>query len=103
MVVAPLTVGVPLGAVPVTVVEHVLEQPVVLLVKVSVAEPQATPVTTPALVTVAIPVLLLDQVPPEVGEAVHVLLAWGLQQVTEGNALTVIVAEPQAEEPQGFS
>lgn len=39
-------------------------QPVMLLVKVKVAEPPATPVTIPELFTVALLVLLLDQVPP---------------------------------------
>jgi hypothetical protein len=38
-----------------------------VLVKIKVAVPSATPVTMPALVTVAIDVLLLAQVPPEVG------------------------------------
>lgn len=34
--------------------------------------PEATPVTTPALVTVATALLLLAQVPPEVGDKVVV-------------------------------
>ncbi len=44
-----------------------LEQPVVEFVKVIFALPAPTPVTTPALVIEAIPVLLLDQVPPVEG------------------------------------
>ena len=52
----------------------VLLQPgAVELVKVKVGLPAATPVTTPALVTVAKPVLLLTHVPPVVGESVVVL------------------------------
>jgi hypothetical protein len=47
------------------------EQPEVL-VKVKVAVPDATPVTMPALVTVAIDVLLLVQVPPVEGSKVVV-------------------------------
>jgi hypothetical protein len=53
---------------------------VVLLVNVNVTEPALTPVTTPALVTVAIAVLLLAHVPPVVGlnvvvEPTHMVLA----------------------------
>jgi len=42
----------------------------VLLVKVKVADPTATPVTTPLFVTVAIALLLLIQVPPVIGDRV---------------------------------
>jgi hypothetical protein len=47
-------------------------QPVPVWVNVNVAEPLATPVTTPALVTVATALLLLTQVPPVVGDKVVV-------------------------------
>ena len=53
--------------------EVVALQPVVLFVKVNVALPAATPVTIPALVTVALVSSLLDQVPPATGEIVIVL------------------------------
>ena len=43
-------------------------QPVVLLVKVKVTLPEATPVTSPELVTVAFDVLLLIHVPPVAGD-----------------------------------
>jgi hypothetical protein len=47
-------------------------QPVDVLVKVKVAVPADTPVTTPPFVTVATPGLLLTQVPPDVGDKVVV-------------------------------
>lgn len=47
-------------------------QPVAVLVKVKVAEPAETPVTKPALFTVATAGLLLAQVPPLVGDKVVV-------------------------------
>ena len=47
-------------------------QPVVVLVKVKVADPPETPDTKPAFVTVATALLLLAQVPPVVGESVVV-------------------------------
>jgi hypothetical protein len=50
----------------------VLLQPVTSEVKVKVAVPAATPVTTPPGVTVATDVLLLVQVPPVVGFSVVV-------------------------------
>jgi len=50
----------------------VLLQLVVAEVKVNVAVPAATPVTTPPEVTVATDVLLLTQVPPVVGDRVVV-------------------------------
>jgi hypothetical protein len=48
-------------------------QPVVLDVNVNVTVPAATPVTTPAFVTVALATLLLAHVPPVVGDSVVVL------------------------------
>ena len=72
----------------------VLLQLVVDEVKVNVADPAATPVTTPAEVTVATDVLLLTQVPPVVGDKVVVdpmqieLLP---VMLTVGNGLTVTV------------
>jgi len=48
------------------------EHPVTEFVKVNVAVPADTPVTTPALVTVATAALLLDQVPPLLGDKVVV-------------------------------
>src|SRR3990170_6365981 len=50
--------------------EVVLMQLVVVFVKVNVALPAETPVTTPAFVTVATAVLLLVHVPPDVGDKV---------------------------------
>lgn len=44
-------------------------QPVAVLVKVNVTEPALTPVTKPVLVTVAIELSLLDQVPPVDGDS----------------------------------
>jgi hypothetical protein len=65
---------------------------VVLFVKVNVAVPPFTPVTTPAFVTVATAVLLLTHVPPVVGlkevvDPTHIVLAPVM--FTEGLALTV--------------
>ena len=68
----------------------VLLQLVVVLVKVNVTLPGATPVMTPALVTVARALLLLVHVPPVVGDRVAVAptqIAAGA--VTTGNAFTV--------------
>ena len=57
---------------------------------VNVTEPAATPVITPAFVTVAIDVLLLVQVPPVVGDNVAVLPTHTVAgAVTVGFALTV--------------
>ena len=86
----------------VTVTDEVVAlQPVVVLVKVKVTLPDPTPVITPPLVTVATEVLLLVQVPPDVGVSWPVLPAQSdVGAVTEGLALTVIsperllVAEP---------
>jgi len=63
-----------------TVNALVLEQPVAVSVNVKVTAPAATPVTTPAFVTVANEVLLLDHVPPVLGvtlavEPTHTLVA----------------------------
>ena len=59
-------------------------QPVSVLVKVNVAVPADTPVTTPALVTVATKLFLLVQVPPVVGDKVIVL-----PTLTEAGAETI--------------
>jgi hypothetical protein len=69
-------------------------QPVIALVKMKVAVPADTPVTTPVLVTVATPGLLLAQVPPVVGDSVVVKPAQILLvpvMLTTGKALTVTV------------
>ena len=68
IVVAPviLTVG---FAFTVTAAVALAKHPA-LFVNVKVAVPAPTPVTTPALVTVATELLLLDHVPPDVGETV---------------------------------
>jgi hypothetical protein len=58
-------------------------QPVVELLKLKSTLPVETPVTIPALVTVALLLLLLDHVPPVVGDKVIVL-----PTQTEGPALT---------------
>jgi len=79
-----------------TVIEIVLLQlGAVELVKVNVTLPDATPVTTPALVTVAIVISLLDQVPPDVGVTLMVLPRQtdAAEVVTTGNAETVIPPE----------
>ena len=52
--------------------EVVLAHPVDVCVKVNVAVPPDTPVTTPAFVTEATPGLSLTQVPPVVGDKVVV-------------------------------
>ena len=76
----------------------VLEQPVVLFVKVNVAVPAEMPVTIPPLVTVATLVLLLTQVPPDVGDNVVVepsqILALPVI-LTVGSALTVKLLVPE--------
>ena len=70
--------------------EVVLLQLVVPSVKVKVTLPAATPVITPALVTVAIATLLLVQVPPDVGDKVAVLpTQTDAGAVTTGKAFTV--------------
>ena len=68
----------------------VLLQFVVVFVKVNVALPAETPVTTPALVTVAMAVLLLVHVPSVVGDKVIVLpTQTAAGAVTTGKAFTV--------------
>jgi hypothetical protein len=69
----------------------VLLQPVAVSVKVNVTLPAAAPVTNPALVTVAIVLSLLAQVPPVVGLKVKVDPAQSVGEgvLTIGNALTV--------------
>jgi hypothetical protein len=72
----------------------VLLQVVVVFVKVNVALPALTPVTRPALVTVATVVLLLVQVPPVVGLNVAVLptqTAAGAVTVGLGETVTITV------------
>jgi hypothetical protein len=98
IVVAPvmLTVGL---AIMVTADVAFDTQPVVVLVNVKVAEPAATPVTTPALVTVATAVLLLTHVPPVAGESVvvepiHTAEAPVMLTVGIGFTLTVILEVP---------
>ena len=72
----------------------VLLQLVVDEVNVNVADPAATPVTTPAEVTVATDVLLLTQVPPVVGDKV-VVAPMQIEllpvMLTDGKGLTVTV------------
>ena len=74
----------------------VLVHPVPVSVKVKVALPAATPVTTPALLTVAIALLLLAQVPPLVGVHVIVLPTHTAEAevLTTGLGLIVITAVP---------
>jgi hypothetical protein len=73
--------------------EVVLLHPVAVCVKVKVALPVDSPVTTPELVTVATEVLVLTQVPPEVGERVIVLpIQTEDAAVTVGGAFIVITA-----------
>ena len=70
--------------------EVVLLHPVVPSVNVNVTVPAATPVITPAFVTVATDVLLLVHVPPVVGDSVAVLPTHtDAGAVTVGLALTV--------------
>ena len=77
----------------------VLVHPVDVCVKVKVTVPAATPVITPAFVTVALALLLLVQVPPVVGDNVAVLPIHTVAgAVTTGKALTV-TAEVVALQP----
>jgi hypothetical protein len=65
-------------------------QPVVELLKLKSKLPDETPVTTPALVTVALLLLLLDQVPPVVGDKVIVPPTQTVgPALTTGKAVTV--------------
>ena len=67
--------------------------------KVNVMLPAATPVTNPALVTVALVASLLVQAPPVVGDKVIVLpTQTDDPALTAGSALTVTVAV--AEHPE---
>ena len=67
--------------------------------KVKVTLPAATPVTSPALVTVALVRSLLVQVPPVVGDKVMVPpMQTGDPALTAGSALTVTVTV--AEHPE---
>ena len=87
-----LTVGVGLT---VTAAVGVDTQPVVVLVNVNVAVPADTPVTTPALVTVATAALLLVQEPPLLGESPVVeptQILFGPLILTAGRAFTVMAA-----------
>ena len=91
MVLAPviLTAG---KAVTVTAEVGAEVHPLPLSVKVKVAEPAETPVTTPALVTVATAGALLVQVPPVVGDKAVVLptqMPLAPVMLTTGKALTV--------------
>ena len=79
--------------------EVVLLQPVEVWVKVKVTLPAETPVTSPALVTVALVRSLLVHVPPVVGDKVIVLPTQTEDPaLTDGKALTVTVA--MAEHPE---
>ena len=99
VVVAPMQIELPpvmltAGKALIVTVPVVLLQLVVDEVNVKVADPAATPVTTPAEVTVATEVLLLTQVPPVVGDKVvvdpiHIELLPVM--LTVGKALTVTV------------
>lgn len=74
------------------IVEVEFEQPVVELVKVNTAVPAETPLTNPALDTVATVLLLLTQVPPVIGVKTIEPLVHTLDvAVTVGIAFTVIV------------
>ena len=97
VVVAPMQIELPpvmltAGKALIVTVPVVLLQFVVDEVKVKVADPAATPLTTPAEVTVATDVLLLTQVPPVVGDKV-VVAPMQIEllpvMLTVGNGLTV--------------
>ncbi len=75
-------------------------QPVVEFVNVNVAEPAATPVTTPAFVTVATDALELTHVPPTFGNKLVVLPTQIVDRpdiFTAGNAFTVTTVVPTGE------
>ena len=69
-----VTLAVGAAGIALTVTDGVATElhPVEVFVKIKVAVPPETPVTTPAFVTVATALLLLAQVPPVVGESVVV-------------------------------
>ncbi len=67
-----------------------LLQPVVVLVKVRVATPAPTAVTTPELVTVAMELLLLDHVPPVDGVTLEVAPAHTLRELEGCVALRML-------------
>ena len=74
-------------------------QPVEVWVNVNVTVPAETPVIRPALVMVALEILLLVHVPPVVGDTLVVLptqTSVGPVTETTGLALTLIVAEAVA-------
>jgi len=74
--------------------EVVLLQPVAVFVKVKVAVPADTPVTTPALVTVAMVLLLLVHVPPVTGDKVIVFpIHTDAGELTAGFPFIVTVAD----------
>ena len=75
----------------VTVITVVALQPVIVLVKVSIAVPAETPVARPEAVTVATGRLPLDQVPPVVGDSVIVLPTL-IEDVAETTGKALIVA-----------
>ena len=87
-----LTVG---RAVTVTAVVVLAQFGAVELVKVKVALPAATPVTTPALVTVALVVSLLAHIPPMVGDKVMVLPTHTDEEgvLTTGNGLIIMAPD----------
>lgn len=79
--------------------------PVILFVKMNVAVPAATPVTTPALLTVAIDGLLLDQVPPIDGDNVVVVPTHIVEDpeiLTVGLCLAVMVVVGTAVHPKSL-
>ena len=83
-----------------TVKALVLLQPVTVFVKVSVTAPAETPVTTPLFVTVALPVLLLVQVPPEEGVTLAVApIHTDVAPPKVGKSLTVTVFEQEDVQP----
>jgi hypothetical protein len=77
-------------------------QPEDVAVKLNATDPALTPVTTPALVIVAIAGLLLDQVPPVTGETVvisPIQILFEPTRLTVGKVTMVIVTEVVAEQP----
>ena len=88
----------PIGGGPYTamVIDSSETQPFVDSTKVKVALPTEFPVTTPELFTLATELLLLIQIPPEVGDNVVVVLTQisdGPRRVTTGFSTTVIGVE----------